>query len=168
MKFLIQKKDGHLHAEIRGRENARDMREFLLAVKAACLEHACPRILISIRGSNTMFKAEDYGLDGSAKGYLGEIITPSCRVALVGDNTELHHAHEYIQLVARQQQINVRAFRDAAGAARWLETEEPLGPVDPEGGPSRPREGKRPRRPQPPAQRQKPAPAPAPAHRLTR
>ncbi len=128
MKYSIQKKNSYVLAELSGRENARDMREFLHAVKAACLEQGCPRILLSIRNSNTMFKAEDYGLDGSIKGYLAEIITPSCRIALLGDNSELNHAHEYIQLVARQQQINARAFRDMASAARWLESSDPVGP----------------------------------------
>jgi hypothetical protein len=128
MKFQIQRRSGYLQAELHGRENARDMREFLHAVKAACQEEQCPRILISIRGSNTMFKAEDYGLDGSVKGYVGEFITPACRIALVGDNSELNHAHEYIQLVARQQQINVRAFRDPRGAVEWLEAADPSGP----------------------------------------
>jgi len=144
MKFRIEKREGHLLAEISARENARDMREFLQAVKAACLEHACPRILMSIRDSNTMFKAEDYGLDGGtsgAPGYLAGIVTPSCRVALVGDNSELNHAHEYIQLVARQQQIDVRAFRDAASAARWLESVEPLGPAE-RNGSAQPGKGK--------------------------
>jgi hypothetical protein len=42
----------------------------------------------------------------------------SCRIALLGDSSELHHAHEYVELVARQQHLNVKAFR---AAAEWLE-----------------------------------------------
>jgi hypothetical protein len=133
VKSTIQKRAEYIHAELTGRENARDMRAFLMEVKAACLQYACPRILISIRASNTMFKAEDYGLmgatGGQADGYLAGIVTPSCRIALVGDNSELHHAHEYIELVARQRQVNVRAFRDTASAARWLESADPVGPA---------------------------------------
>jgi hypothetical protein len=143
MKYWIEKRGAHLLAELSGRDNPRDMREFLEAVKAACLEHACPRILMSIRTSNTMFKAEDYGLEGNGPGYLAGIITPSCRIALVGDNSELQHAHDYIQLVARQQQINVRAFRDAASAARWLESAEPLGPLAHEPEAAQPAKDKR-------------------------
>ena len=143
MKYWIQRRGAHLLAELSGRDSPSDMREFLEAVKAACLEHACPRILMSIRASNTMFKAEDYGLDGNAPGYLSGIITPSCRIALVGDNSELQHAHEYIQLVARQQQINVRAFRDMASAERWLESAEPLGALGHEPGAAQPGKDKR-------------------------
>lgn len=143
MKYWIERRGGHLLAELSGRESARDMREFLEAVKAACLEHACPRILMSIRASNTMFKAEDYGLEGNGPGYLAGITTPSCRVALVGDNSELQHAHEYIQLVARQQQINVRAFRDAPSAARWLESGEPVGPLAHDDIPAQPVKARR-------------------------
>ena len=143
MKYWIEKRGGHLLAELSGRDSPRDMREFLEAVKAACLEHACPRILMSIRASNAMFKAEDYGLEGNGPGYLAGIITPSCRIALVGDNSELQHAHEYIQLVARQQQINVRAFRDVALAERWLESAEPVGPLGHEPDAAQPGKDKR-------------------------
>jgi len=135
LNFQIRLAGSYLAAEIFGRETSYDMREFLLAVKAACLEHACPRVLISIRASRPMFKAEDYGL----KGYVNDLVTPSCRIALVGDTSELNFAHEYIELVARQQQVNVRSFREHASALRWLaeESPPPLGsdPFQPAGTP---------------------------------
>jgi hypothetical protein len=93
----------------------------VLAVRLACREHDCIRILVSVRASRPMFKTEDYGLSGVVRGYLNDIISPSCRVALLGDSSELNHAHEYVELVARQQQLNVKAFRDAAAAVEWLE-----------------------------------------------
>jgi hypothetical protein len=75
-----------------------------------------------------MFKPEDYGLNGNTRGYVTELVTPACQVALVGDTDELNSANEYIELVARQQGMNVRAFRDERSALRWLENA---------GGPSR-------------------------------
>jgi hypothetical protein len=39
---------------------------------------------------------------------------------MVGDTEELHTAHGYIEMVARQQGINARAFRDEAAALRWM------------------------------------------------
>jgi len=128
MKYRIQRRGSYLFAELTGRETSFDMREFLLAVKGACQEHACPRILLSIRDSRPMFKLEDYGLSGQLRGYVSEIVTPSCRVALTGDSSDLHHAHEYIELVARQQQMNVRSFRAVDAAIRWLEEAEAPAP----------------------------------------
>jgi hypothetical protein len=121
MKFRIEPRGGHLLAELQGRESAADMREFVLAVRLACHEHDWTRILVSVRASRPMFKTEDYGLSGVVRGYLNDIISPSCRVALLGDSSELNHAHEYVELVARQQHLNVKAFRDAAAAVEWLE-----------------------------------------------
>jgi len=124
MKYRIQARDTYLFAELTGRETSYDMKEFLLAVKSACQQHACPRILLSIRDSRPMFKAEDYGL----RGYVNEIVTPSCRIALMGDSSELRHAHDYIELVARQQSVNVKAFEGLADAVRWLEEPIPAAP----------------------------------------
>jgi len=129
MKFRIEPRGGHLLAELQGRESAADMREFVLAVRLACREHDCMRILASVRASRPMFKTEDYGLSGVVRGYLNDIVSPSCRIALLGDSSELHHAHEYVELVARQQHLNVKAFRDAAAAAEWLEEVSDI-PID--------------------------------------
>src|SRR5947209_6209060 len=116
MKYRIQPRGTYIFAELTARETPYDMREFLLAVKDACLQNGCPRILLSIRDSRAMFKAEDYGLTGEPRGYVSEIATPTCRIALVGDSNDLHFAHEYIELVARQQQLNVRSFRAVPAA----------------------------------------------------
>ena len=124
MKYSIEAREGHLHAVLYERDTAEQMREFQLAVHAACQQYAQPRILISVRRSRAMFKPEDYGLNS----YVGELVTPACQVALVGDTDDLNAANEYIELVARQQGINVRAFRDERSALRWLENA---------GGPSR-------------------------------
>ena len=120
MKFSIEARDGYLHAVVHGRESAEHMREFLYAVHAACAQHATPKILISVRQSRAVFRAEDYGLDGNKRGYAAELAGPSCQIALVGDTDELNQAHEYIEMLARQQGFNVRAFRDPHAGLRWL------------------------------------------------
>jgi hypothetical protein len=116
MRFSIEPKDGYLHAALFGRDTAEQMRDFLLAVHAACREHGTPKILMSVRQSRAVFKPEDYGLAG----YVNELVTPLCQIALVGDTEELHAAHEYIEVVARQHNINARAFRDEPAALRWM------------------------------------------------
>lgn len=116
MKFGIELRGDHLLASLQGRETAEQMREFLVAVHAACGQHRCPRILMSIRASRPAFKPEDYGLAS----YVTDLVTDKCQVALLGDTRELNTAHEYIELCARQQNMNVRAFRDEIAALRWL------------------------------------------------
>src|SRR5436190_15806499 len=117
MRFSVDLRQGYLAAELVGRQTADDMREFLHAVQAACRQHACPRILMTVRSSRVMFKPDDYGLSS----YVPELVSPACQIALLGDSQELHAAHEYIELVARQQHINARAFRDETSALRWLQ-----------------------------------------------
>jgi len=116
VKFGIELRGDHLLASLQGRETSEQMREFLIAVHAACGQYRCPRILMSIRASRPVFKPEDYGIAS----YVTELVTPKCQVALVGDTHELNAAHEYIEVCARQQNMKVRAFREEAAALRWL------------------------------------------------
>ena len=116
MRFAIEQRGDHLLAALQGRQTGEEMREFLVAVHAACGEHKCPKILMSIRASRPVFKPEDYGIAT----YVNDLVTPKCQVALVGDTRELHAAHEYIEVCARQQSMNVRAFDDEAAGLRWL------------------------------------------------
>jgi hypothetical protein len=116
VQFSVESRQGYVYAALEGRDTAAQMREFLLAVHAASKQHDCAKIVISIRRSRAIFKPEDYGLNG----YVNELVTPACQIALVGDNQELNSANEYIELVARQQGLNVRAFRDEAAAVRWV------------------------------------------------
>lgn len=116
MKFSIEPRGGYLHAVLAGRDTAEEMREFLLAVHAACGEHATPKVLISLRQCRAVFKPEDYGLNS----YAGELATPACQIAVVGDTEDVNAANEYIEMVARGQGLNVRAFRDEHSALRWL------------------------------------------------
>ena len=116
MQFSVEPRQGYMYAALEGRDTAAQMREFLLALHAASKQHDCPKIVISIRRSRAVFKPEDYGLNG----YVNELITPACQIALVGDTEEVNSANEYIEVVARQQGVNVRAFRDELAAVRWI------------------------------------------------
>ena len=116
MQFRVEPRQGYMYAALEGRDTAAQMREFLLSLHAASKQHECAKIVISIRRSRAVFKPEDYGLNG----YVNELVTPACQIALVGDTEEVNSANEYIELVARQQGVNVRAFRDEAAAVRWV------------------------------------------------
>ena len=116
MRYSIENREGYLHAALYRRDTAEEMRRFVRALHVACKRHDMPKILISVRQSRAIFKPEDYGLNG----YLKELLTPACQIALVGDTQELNSANEYIELVAREQGVNVRAFREESSAVRWL------------------------------------------------
>lgn len=116
MRFSIEPRDGYLEAEICERDTGEEMREFLLAVHAACRRHGQPKILVSVRRSRAMFKPEDYGLNT----YASSLATPACQVAVLGDTPEVSAANEYIEMAARAQGLNVRAFRDERSALQWL------------------------------------------------
>src|ERR1051326_4685841 len=120
VRFSIEPRQGYLLAEVAGRETAQEMRQFAHALRDACRSHGFPRILVLVRQSRAILKPEDYGFDGATRGYIQELLSPDCQVALLGDSQELNAAHEYIEVVARQQNVNARAFRDSAAAVRWL------------------------------------------------
>lgn len=116
MRFTIEPREGYVRAALWERETADEMREFLMAVSKACRENESSKVVLVVRRSRPAFKPEDYGLSS----YLKDLVTPECQVAMVADTDELHSAHEYIEMIARQQNINARAFRDEAAAMRWM------------------------------------------------
>ena len=67
MKFSIEPRAGYLHAVVYGRDTAEQMREFLLAVHAACCKHRTTKILMSVRQSRAVFKPEEWGLSGAMR-----------------------------------------------------------------------------------------------------
>src|SRR5262245_27292940 len=116
MRYTIEPRAGYLEAIVYGRDTAAQMREFLLAVHAACATHATHKILISVRQSRAVFRPDEYGLSG----YAEALITSECQIAVLGDTREVNAANEYIAMVARERGVNVRAFEDERAAQRWL------------------------------------------------
>lgn len=45
---------------------------------------------------------------------------PGMKIALASDSRELAAAHEYMQLIAAQRGVAVRAFADEQAALEWL------------------------------------------------
>jgi hypothetical protein len=121
MRFSIEARDGYLQAVVHERNTGEEMHEFLLALHAACKQHGQPKILVLLRRSRAMFKPEDYGLDGEMRGYVRALVTPACRIAVLGDTHEVNAANEYIEMAARAQGLNVRAFREEHAALQWLQ-----------------------------------------------
>jgi hypothetical protein len=121
MRFTLEILSGYLRAELFERKTAEETREFVRAVTAKALEADRERVLIRVHSSKPIFRVEQYGASAALKELAAR---PAVRVALVATEEELHAAHQYLEVLARQLGANVRAFRDEAPAVGWL-----LGPA---------------------------------------
>jgi len=117
MGYKITLDRGVLRAELFGRETVKETKTFFQAIVKASTESRPPCILISVRSSKPIFQLERHGL----LEYFRELaVTPSRRIALLSDSTDLRLSHEYVELIARQHGLNVRSFRDETAAYQWL------------------------------------------------
>ena len=117
MRSKIVPESDYLRAEVIGRETADETAQFLKEASGAALKHKLTRILVVVRESRAIFKVEDYSLSD----YLNAMVErPGYRIALVGDSSESHASHGYIEVLARQRGLAVRAFRQEDAALTWL------------------------------------------------
>jgi hypothetical protein len=116
MWYQISVKLGYLKADLFGRETTEETQEFLNALASACARHKCSRVLISVRCSKSVFTVEKYGLFS----YFDRASESSLKIALLGDSDELRIAHQYIESLALQRGVDLRAFRDEGAALKWL------------------------------------------------
>src|SRR2546428_43800 len=106
-----------LRAELFGRETVEETKTFFRAIVSASTESRSPCILISVRSSKPIFQLARHGL----LEYFRELAaTPSRRIALLGDSSDLRLSHEYIELIARQHGLKVRSFPDETAAYQWF------------------------------------------------
>lgn len=117
MRYTIEVRDGYLRAELVERETAQETLEFNKAVHAAMVEKAIPRLLVVVRASQAIFRVEEYHLSQFLKAVAG---MAGLRIAVVSDSRELAAAHEYVQLIAGQRGLALRAFTSEAPALEWL------------------------------------------------
>ena len=120
-RYDISAHDSYLRAELLDRETAEQTSEFLRAAGSAARAHRSTRVLICVHSSRPIFKVEQY----NASAYLKEIAArPWLRVALVSSRHDLRSAHEYVEVLARQQGAALRSFADDASAIAWLREEK--------------------------------------------
>lgn len=115
--YRISVEPAYLLAELLDRETERDTQEFLGAVVRANARHGRSCVLILERLSTPVFQVAAHRL---LEHFYELSATGARRVGLVGDTLDLHMSHEYIELLAGQRGLNVRGFRHAAAALRWL------------------------------------------------
>jgi len=117
MQYKIAMERGFLRADLLERETAEETRRFLRAVVFESVRHGCPRVLVHVRSSRTLFTVERYGVLETFKRLASD---PAHRIALLGDTVELGMSHDYVALLARQQGISLRNFKNESEAVEWV------------------------------------------------
>jgi hypothetical protein len=117
MHYTIVQGKGHVRAELFGRQTVPETEEFIRALTEEVLRGGVTMVLVWVRNSRPIFKVDQYRI---AEQFRRLAENPQYRVALLADSDEVRASHEYIEVLARQQGANVRAFRDEASALDWL------------------------------------------------
>lgn len=106
-----------LRAELLHRESVEETQRFLDAVVRENRKHRRPCVLIQVLASRPVFHVEQHGLIDSFRDLaLGSV----SQIALLSDTDDLRLSHEYLELIAQQNGLDVRAFTDEAAALAWF------------------------------------------------
>ena len=117
MVYRIATERDYLRADLFNRETAEEAWEFFDAVADSATRHHRSRILISVHSSSPMFRVERSGF---LTRFTNVGVDPSHKIALIADDQELNHSHEYLVLLGRLHGINARHFRDEPSALEWV------------------------------------------------
>lgn len=117
MHYTIVQGQDLVRAELFGRQTVEQTLEFIQALTAEVLKNGATLVLVMVRNSRPIFKVDRATI---AEQFRRLAAQPAYRVALLADADELRASHEYIEILARQQGANVRAFRDEHAALNWL------------------------------------------------
>lgn len=116
MHYTIDKGTGCVRAELFGRQTAAETQEFIQALTGEVQKNGCTAVIVSVRNSRPIFRLDPHGAEQLRR----LAAHPRYRIALLADTEELRASHEYIEVLARQQGANLRAFRDEPSALDWL------------------------------------------------
>lgn len=116
-RIQVKQMAGYLRAEMFDRTTGEETKAFLQAIAEESRRTGCVKVLISVRRSLPIFKVEQYALSEFIKLIAA---TPSARIAITADSSEVRAAHQYVELLARQQGCDVRSFAGEAPAVEWL------------------------------------------------
>ena len=116
-RFQVKLAGGYLRAELFNRSSGEETRTFLEAIAGESRRTGCVRVLVCVRSSMPIFKVEQYALSEFLKLIAA---APGARIAITADSSEVRAAHQYVEVLARQQGCDVRAFASEAPAVEWL------------------------------------------------
>jgi len=108
---------GYLRAVARGRETAEETRSAHQQLFAEIGRHGVSRVLAVALQSRPIFVVESYNLSAVLEQMAA---IAGFRLALLSDTPEMFSSHQYVQLLAQQRGLAVRAFRDEEPAVAWL------------------------------------------------
>ena len=121
MEFSITQREGYLRVDVYGRESAEETRAYLAALAAESERTGCRRAMIWIRSSRPIFRVAQYDLGAFFRQALA---APGTRVALLADSADIRASQQYVEVLAQQQGVNVRAFAEEIAAVAWLTRKE--------------------------------------------
>lgn len=117
MDIRIAAQRGYLRILVEDREGIADARDAVQQILHALETAGTPRALIVVRRATPIFKVEEYQLSDAILRAAG---IPGSRIALVADTPELLASYEYVELLARQKNLDAKAFRSESDALLWL------------------------------------------------
>ena len=117
MNIRMAAHSGYLSILVEDREGIADAREAMQRIMHALETAETPRALIVVRRATPIFKVEEYQLSEAILRAAG---IPGVKIALVADTAELLASYEYVELLARQKDLDAKAFRSESEALRWL------------------------------------------------
>jgi hypothetical protein len=106
-----------LRAELLDRESVEETRSFLEAVLRENHKHRRPCLLIHVAHSRPVFHVEQHGLIDCFRDLA---VASVSQIALLGDTEDLRLSHEYLELIAHQNGLEVRSFADEQAALGWF------------------------------------------------
>jgi hypothetical protein len=109
-----------LRAELLDRESVEETQHFLEAVLRENRKHQRSCLLIHVSSSRPVFHVEQHGLIDCFRNLAAASVT---QIAMVSDTEELRLSHEYLELIARQNGLQVRSFADEETALGWFHHE---------------------------------------------
>jgi len=117
MQLKFERLGDVLRVEVRSREGAEETREAIEKTLAEREKHGVLGLLIVVKNSRAIFKVEEYGL---SQHLASAAAIPGLRAAAVAEDPAVHSAHQYLELIAAQRGVAVRAFTNEAEALAWL------------------------------------------------
>lgn len=117
MRHFVTPGPRYVKAVMVGRDTPAETRRFVEAQLAALRDTGQRRLLVSVESSRPMFRMRESNLEA----LLEEMARlEGLKVALTSDDPEVGVAHEYVEFLARQRGLELRAFRSEPAALDWL------------------------------------------------
>jgi hypothetical protein len=117
MDFSITLRENYLRVEVYGRETPEETKRYLAALAAESARTGCRSVMIWIRASRPIFRVAQYDI---GEFFRQALAVPGVKVALLADSQEIRASQQYVEVLAKQQGVAVRAFADEIQATLWL------------------------------------------------